>query len=250
MRVYEIMDFKKQLEVTTETKQNKHTLHQHYSGVKMAESSEEVSVAFIEVASMLYNTMLSSPRIQSLLFQLDQLPTNPLNSVHKLREIAVQSEKKEPMMFWSLSLLADWWMYQDSKDAIPIRQLKEARDGDVSLIRLMQFKKQVRDKLLRMIESEFPAWDTAVKNYMRTLTESVQSCRDALGYYDNDTDQKVFSPRGTWPESADRFLLAFEAIVFGYSHDQLMQQMLKNRKGVEDVLDHQNLKNLRFKLNS
>ena len=242
MRVYEIMDFKKQLELTTETKQNKHTLHQHYSGVKMAESSEEVSVAFIEVANMLYNSMLASSRIQKLLFQLDQMRVNPLDSVNKLREIAVQCDKKEPMMHWVLTLLADWWLHKDGKDPIPVRSLKEARgDADCSIIRVMQFKKQIRDKLLRMVETDFPAWETKVKNDIRTVTDSVESVRTNLGYYDSNEDQKTYPARGTWPESADRFLLAFEALVYGYNHDSLMYQMLKNRKGVDDVLDHQTL---------
>lgn len=246
MRVYEIMDYKKQLQLTTEKKLNKEALHAHYKGVKLAQSSEDVSLSFIEVASMLYNNVLTSPRIQKLLFQLDQSPSKPLGSIFKLREVAVQCEKKEPLMFWSFSLLADWWLNTDSKDAIPIRSLRESQDS-VSLIRLMLFKKSLKEKLLRLMESDFPAWEPSVKSEIRSVVESVQSCREFLGFFDGE-QQKTFGPRAAWPESADRFLLCFEAIVYGYGYDEMIVSLLRNRRGVDDVLESKHLKCLGWKL--
>ncbi|CAK9116306.1 unnamed protein product [Durusdinium trenchii] len=242
MRIYEIMDFKKQLEATTDKKQNKFALAEYYKQVKLAETSEDVSVAFIEVASMLFTSLLSSNRIQAILFQLDQMAVNPLDSVYKLREVAVQCEKKENLMHWVLSLLADWWFLTDNKDAIPIRSLKESAGGNVSLIKLMLFKKQLRDKLLRMMESEFPAWESSIKGEIRGLVESVEACRAKLGYFDSDDVKKTYEPRGSWPESADLWLLAFETLVYGYEHDEMIRTQLKNRRGVEDILDHGDIK--------
>eukprot|EP00913_Durusdinium_trenchii_P001251 g1153.t1 len=248
MRIYEIMDFKKQLEATTDKKQNKFALAEYYKQVKLAETSEDVSVAFIEVASMLFTSLLSSNRIQAILFQLDQMAVNPLDSVYKLREVAVQCEKKENLMHWVLSLLADWWFLTDDKDAIPIRSLKESAGGNVSLIKLMLFKKQLRDKLLRMMESEFPAWESSIKGEIRGLVESVEACRAKLGYFDSDDVKKTYEPRGSWPESADLWLLAFETLVYGYEHDEMIRTQLKNRRGVEDILDHGDIKLLGFEM--
>ena len=245
MRIYEIMDFKKQLELVTDTKQNKVTLHAHYQGLKMAQSSEEVSVAFIECANMIYNNMLISPRIQQLLFMLDQnAKCNPLDSIYKLREIAVLCEKKEQWMFWALSMISDWWYHRDGTDPIPIRTLKDGQD--VSLVRLMLFKRTMKEKLLRMMDSDFPLWEAHVKNNIRAVVESVQKCREALGYYDagDEKEKVVFEPRGSWPESADRFLLIFEAVIYGYEHDETIMAQLKNRRSVEDVLECKTIKTL------
>ena len=242
MRIYEIMDFKRQLQHTTEKKLNKEALHAHYKGVKLAESSEEVSLAFIEAANMLYTNVLSSARIQKLLFQLDQAVVNPLDSVFKLREVAVQCEKREPLMFWTFSLLADWWLNTDGIDSIPIRSLREGAES-VSLVRLMLFKKQLKEKLLRIMEADFPLWDGSVKTEIRKVVDSVNSCREYLGFFDKDTEkQKTFAPRASWPESADRFLIVFEAVVYGYGHDELITGMLRNRRGVDDCLENKNLK--------
>ena len=188
MRVYELMDFKKQLERTTDKKQNKWALQEHYKGVRMAESSEEVSLAFIEVATMLYNNVLCHPKIQALLFQLDQLSRSPFDSIYKIREVAVQCDKKEPLMYWSFSLISDWWLRLDGTDPIPTRSLKESGESSVSLVRLALFKKSLRDKLLRMIDNDFPAWETSVKTEIRGLVDSVEVCREHLGFYDNDAD--------------------------------------------------------------
>ncbi|CAK9010328.1 unnamed protein product [Durusdinium trenchii] len=250
MRIYEIMDFKKQLELTTDVKQNKTSLHAHYKGVKMAQSSEEVSIAFIEVANMLYHNMLNSPRIQQLCFQLDQNAVNPLDSIHKLREIAVQCEKKEPLMYWTLSMISDWWCQTDGTDPVPIRSLRETSSMEsVSLIRMMLFKRQMKEKMLRMMDTDFPLWDAAVKSDIRAAVETVQSCRSKLGVYDANQESgdagKVPEPlteRGSWPESADRFLLAFEALIYGYSLDEIITSQMKQRRSVEDVLDQKAIK--------
>eukprot|EP00438_Fugacium_kawagutii_P017120 Skav204436 [mRNA] locus=scaffold1093:205958:209098:+ [translate_table: standard] len=241
MRIYEIMDFKRQLEIVTEEKQNKVTLHAHYKGLKMAQSSEEVSISFIEVANMLYFNMLNSPRIQQLCFTLDQEPVNPLDSIYKLREIAIICEKKEPLMFWALGMLCDWWHLKDGRDSIPIRALKDTA-SDVSLVKLMIFKKQLKEKLVRQMDTDFPLWTEQVKNEIRAATESIQSCRKLLGVYDDDENKIVYEPRGSWPESADRFLLIFEAVIYGWEHDETIMAQLKNRRSVDDVLDCKSIK--------
>ncbi len=241
MRIYEIMDFKRQLELTTDKKQNKHTLHTHYQGVKLADSSEEVSVSFIEVANMLYFNMLNSPRVQQLCFQMDQAAVNPLNSIHKLREVAVQCDKKEPLIYWSLSMIYDWWIQTDGVDSIPIRALKEG--NEVSLVKMMLFKKQMKEKLLRLMDTDFPLWESTVKSDIRSVVESVQVCREKLGVFDADEAAKVtYAPRGSWPESADRFLVAFEALIYGYDQDEHIRTLMKNRRGVDDAFEQKAIK--------
>ena len=242
IRTYEIMDLKRQLESFKGKEKitlNKHTLFEHYKKIKFCKSSEPVKVSFVEVAQMLHSAALHIPVVQRILFTFDELTNNPLDSVYKIREIVIQCDKKEANMTWVFPLLWDYWSNTDGKDAIPIRLLQDdsANPLGVSLVKLLLMKRSLRDFLWKTMENQF-AWDSSVKNAIRSVTDNIETMRSNVGFYDDASQQIAFSARGTWPASADSFLILFEAMVYGYKFDSALVASLKNHKGPEDVFNH------------
>lgn len=240
IRTYEIMDLKRQLEAVKGKERvtlNKHTLADHYKKIKFAKSSEPVKVGFVEVAQMLHSTALCIPIVQQTMFAFDELHNNPLDSIYKLREIVIQSDKKETNMTWVFPMMWDHWNRTDGKDAIPIRVLQgDANYGGVSLVKLFLMKRSLRDWLWKTMETTF-AWESSVKSDIRRVTENMEVARASLGFYDNNAEQVEFKQRGMWPPSADHFLIIFEALVFGFKNDNAIWKCLQNHKGAEDILN-------------
>ena len=249
-RVFEIVDFRKQLEGTVGRGAviTRNTLTAMYQKIKFSKYSEEVSSTFIEYSLNFHKTVLCDQEIVNVLLRFDQLPLNPIDSLYKMREIAVQVERKPANLKWVLTLLFDHWTRLDSKDPIPIRHLKESEDRDhVSLVKLFMMKRHLRDHLWKQMEVGY-AWDSKIKVEIRRLTEDVCTIRKELGFYDDAEEQKVLDARATWPSSADAFLMLFESLVFGYKLDGAFYATLRNRKGVEDLLQHKSLKYLSLSL--
>ena len=241
MRIYEVVDFKRLLEVT-DGKQTKKSLSNHYENVKFAQESEKVTQGFIEVALMLHKSVLSVPEVQATLLKLDQLPKKAIDSVYKIREVAIQCNKQPDLMIWAFGMLADQWLRKDkASDPIPIRQLKESTD-QVSLVRLYLWKKQVRDHLWRCMEEHFTAWEVDVKNEIRRLTTSIDVIRAELGYQDDTEQQLAYPKRGSWPPSADHFLTLMETLVFAYQYDECLKNQIRNRRSIEDTLLHREIR--------
>ena len=241
IRTFEIMDLKRQLESFKGKEKvtlNKHTLFEHYKQIKFCKSSEPVKLSFVEVAQMLHSAALHIPVVQRVLFAFDELPNNPLDSVYKIREIVIQCDKKESNMTWVFPYLWDYWNKTDGKDPIPIRLLQDdgANPLGVSLVKLILMKRSLRDFLWKTMENQY-AWDSSVKTAIRTATENIETMRSNLGFYDDASQQVAFKERGTWPASADMFLILFEAIVYGYKLDNAVVASLRNHKGPEDVLN-------------
>ena len=62
--------------------------------MKFAKDSEPVKAGYIEVALMLHRSVLSIPEVHKTLLLLDQQPVNAIDSVYKIREVAIQCDKK------------------------------------------------------------------------------------------------------------------------------------------------------------
>ena len=105
-----------------------------------------------------------------------------------------------------------------------------------SIIDLFFFKRTIRDWMLRKVEAY--SWPSFVKEGFRSYLVDVNVCRANLGYMADQTEFQVdTTERATWPESADKFLLAAEALVFGYQHDLSEIKILAQKRGVEDLMD-------------
>ena len=180
MRIYEIVDFKRLMEVT-EGRQNKNFLAGHYEKVKLARESEPVKAGYIEVALKLHRSVLSIPEVHKTLLMLDQQPVKAIDSVHKIREVAIQRDKKVDLQVWAFKMLADDSLKCNSKDPIPIRALK---DADNSLVRLYLWKRQLRDHLWRTMDQDMVLWESDLRTDIRRLTSSLDVIRTELGYLD------------------------------------------------------------------
>ena len=53
-----------------------------------------MKAGYIEVALMLHRSVLSIPEVHKTLLLLDQQPVNAIDSVYKIREVAIQCDKK------------------------------------------------------------------------------------------------------------------------------------------------------------
>ncbi|CAK0892261.1 unnamed protein product, partial [Prorocentrum cordatum] len=239
LRSYEIIDLKTQLEVTEGT-QNKHKLADYYKKIKYSPTSEAVSVTFVEATLTLHNNVLCVPEVRDVCFKFDGIGIkNPMDSVHKYRQIAMGCDNKKDLMVWSFNMTWDWWNRTDGNDSISIRILRgdAAGWGGVSLVKLFINKLTLRNALWKKMD-EFN-WDVNVKESMKDLTKDVESCRLKLGYHD-DPDKvpvKDLADRSLWPESADKFLLLFEVLVYGYSLDVIMIKAMQQKKGVDEFLE-------------
>ena len=247
MRIYEVIDFKKRMENIV-GKQGKTALAEKYGKLQYAKGSEVVKPSFIEVASMLHTNCLSIPKVAATLMQLDEHALNPLDSIYKIREICIQCEKKESLQVWCFSMIADHWLRTDGEDPIPIRALKGEGADNVSLVKLFLFKRQLRDHLWKDMDSNYSAWDASIRSEIRRVTESLDACRSELGYFnaargdDKAEELKTLKGRAQWPASADSFLVVLESLVYSYAHDDVISSLLKNRRGIEDILNHTDLR--------
>ena len=236
MRIYEVMDVKKRIG----GKNNKQVL-EYYSTIKMAKTSEPVTSSFLEVASMLSSSCLNIPEVVSILMSLDEGAINPLDSPAKLREVCILCDKKPQLQIWAFAMLADQWLRTDGKEKIAVRDLKDGGEN-YSLVKLALFKRQLRDHLWQEMDSQFNLWESDVRAMIRKVTDSLESCRNVLGYFSDKGTSKAFAPRAAWPASADAFLTIFETLVYDYVHDETVKQLLKNHRSIDDVLEHKELR--------
>ncbi|CAE7398511.1 unnamed protein product [Symbiodinium sp. CCMP2592] len=254
MRTFEVLDMKGQLEKDGGERQTNKTLAAHYQSLKYCKRSEKVSATFVEVSLSLHKNCLCYDRVRNVCLKFDELGLdNPLDSVHKLREIMIKCDKSRANMEWAFSMTWDWFHVaggmpgdgktkKDAGDAIPLSILEgtTANWGGKSLVNLFLFKRQIRDALWKKLEGY--SWSTAVKERIRQLTIDVETCRENLGAI--DVEVIGFQERSSWPESADALLLAIESLVYGYKKDDALVSCLKNRKGIEDTLAHADVKPL------
>ena len=115
LRVFEIMDLKKQVEAV-EGKKNKFEMAAYYTSIKFAQSSEAVSVTFVETATALANCALAIPEVLDICIRFDQLSNNPIDSVYKYIEVSKHAGKTREDMVWAFQMLWDWWTTTDGKD--------------------------------------------------------------------------------------------------------------------------------------
>jgi len=243
MRIYEVVDFKKQMEASENKKLSKSSLASLYDSVKYAKKTEPVKAAYIEVAMMLHRSCLSFPAVRNILQAMEQLDVCPLDSVYKIREVTVQCEKKENLQQWVFTMLMDWWQRVDGCDTVPIRSLKEGPD-QVSLVRLFLFKRTLRDYLMREMDLKFAAWSEAIRAEIRRLASCMETFRSELGYIDDKPVGGGYQQRGSWPSSADNFLLLLENLIYGYRFDGILKLNIKSRRSAEDTLNHAEIRPL------
>ena len=239
LRSYEVMDLKAQLEPVQGKMKNQQVAGQ-YGRVKLSKSSEAVSATFVEVTVMLHGGAFKVKEVRDVCFEFDRLGLdNPMDSIHKIREVVMGCNKDTDDMKWVFPMMLDWWKVTGDNEGISLRSLKGTvpGHGGKSIIDLFLFKRVVRDNLYKVME-KYAAWDLKVKLRIREFTVSIEACRASMGSADNAEmfPGKDISERATWPKSADLLAKAFEVLVFGYAYDVLMKTNIKNKKTAEDFL--------------
>ena len=68
--------------------------------------------------------------------------------------------------------------------------------------------------------------------------------RSELGYIDDKPVNGGYQQRGSWPSSADNFLLLLENLIYGYRFDGILKQNIKSRRSAEDTLNHAEIRPL------
>ena len=249
LRSYEVMDLKAQLEAGG-PRQNKKTLAEHYSTLKMAASSDLVSATFVEQTMALHNQVLIVKEVSEICFQFDHLGAkNPMDSVAKYKEVANGCDKKKDLMVWAYQMLWDHWHCTDGKEPIPLRSLEGRVQGwcGKSLTDLFLFKRALRDTLWRRLD-QFN-WEPEVKNQFKMWTESVVKCRGRFGVIMEPAKplDGVSADRclpSSWPPSAEKLLLCMETFVYGYQLDGVIVKTMAHKKSSEDVLEHTDVASL------
>ena len=175
LRVYEIMDFKRQLSKIGggPGKEDKKAsgvsvaaLVEKYKGISFAKMSEPVSATFIEYAVGFYNNALSYPDVAAVLQRFDQLANNPIDSIYKYRLVMLGCEKQRDKMLWVYSFLFDHFEHvtlmkavakrgddaKSVKESVPLRSLQDGAVEHVSYVRLFLMKRSLREHLLRFMD--------------------------------------------------------------------------------------------------
>ena len=124
------------------------------------------------------------------------------------------------------------------QDQIPVRLLKGNVAGwcGKSIIDLFFFKRTVREWMFRKMDAY--SWPSSIKTRMREVLADVKACRanlapaDQTGFFQIDTTEHA-----TWPESADKYLLTAESLVYGYQHDLAEIKIMTQKRGVEDLME-------------
>ena len=93
--IFEIYAYKVVLEESRGSNVAHAKIAEAYAQVKMSESSETVTKTFVETALMVHGQIMKNPAIKSVLMALDGHQENPINSVHKIRELMVKADKDE-----------------------------------------------------------------------------------------------------------------------------------------------------------
>ena len=149
MRSYEVMDLKVQLE-PVKGKLKPPQVAALYGEIKLASTSEAVSATFVEVSVMLHGGPMKNPDVRDVCFKFDARGLqNPMDSVHKIREVVIACNKNDDDMSWAFPMLYDWWLLTDAVEPIPLRALKGTvpGHGGKSLVDLLLLKRNIRDKL-------------------------------------------------------------------------------------------------------
>ena len=175
MRVFEVMDLKKQLE-KIEGKKNKFDMAEYYKSIDFAESSEPVSVTFIETAQALANGAFNIPEVLEICIAFDQLPHNPMDSVYKYQEVAKAASKHRDDTIWAFQMLQDWWVRTDGKDMEHSSNNPRIPPGEcriVSICVLTMLSLATRAQALRTCQCSFPGasdrWTRQAQNRTNAL---------------------------------------------------------------------------------
>lgn len=238
------MDLKARLEFQSKTKVGKAELAEYYGQIKYAATSEKVSATFVEISMMLHNSVFKNAECTRLCMWFDELnEKNPLDSIYKIRSIVIGVDKKIPDFIWCMQMLWDWWQRTCKGEEITNRLLNGESSGwnGKSILDLFLYKRSLRNNLWRRMEKY--SWADAIKTKIKEVTEDIQMCRACLGFVHNNKEfgdvDTTF--RGSWPASASSFLLCLESLTFAYSEDDPMKTCMKNRRTIDDFLEHSDI---------
>ena len=110
MRTFEVIDMKAQLEKDGGERQTNKSLAAYYKTLRYCKKSEKVSPTFVEISLSLHKNALCYDKVRNICLRFDEMGLdNPLDSVYKLREIMIKSDKSRQNMEWAFSMTWDWF---------------------------------------------------------------------------------------------------------------------------------------------
>ncbi len=202
-RIFELVSFKARMEAQTGVSMGAAAIAEAYkSNVKLAETSEELTDAFIDGAIRVHKLMFTIPAVRSVLLHADNLHgvKSPWDSVHKLDKIARRAKGPEALT-WVVRGLDFFWETGALRDGFGIRAIEGKGPGQYGkgLVDLMLYKRTLRDSLVGgMLESQ--QWSAGIKAAMRSVCENHEVFREKCGQH------AVQTWRAGWPGSAEAYM--------------------------------------------
>ena len=234
-RLYEVIMFKSKHETNTGVALTNETLSDLYKEkVKMAESSESVSTAFIIQALRVHKSVLSQPELRKFLLECDDRDgvKNPFDSIAKIDAVN-QKVKGANDMKWVFNSLYDSWKCGYLGDSISERALQGKAPGmnGKGIADLALFRKQAKDVLLEKFATQC---NPEVFKKMSEVLDTHQSYRSQCGFPSSRFDGTW---RATWKDSAIKMFRMVEETVYGQDYDQYMKRSIVFRKSAASMIE-------------
>jgi hypothetical protein len=206
--VYEFVHFRNRYE-RAHGKQPARALSEAYrAGINFADTSEEVTDSFVDMAVTIDNRMLRVERIGSVLLKADnEFGVNtPFDAITKL-QVIVNKGRHEDRILWAVE-----WIYDmraaGSTETISLRQLQGTQAcAGKGLVDLLNFKFEMKEHLPHYL-GQYILWPVVVRdNFMKVLSNH-GAYRQACGFPKDGMD---LTWRAGWPASAENAFQAWEA---------------------------------------
>ena len=217
--VYQFVAFRARNERLHGKQPAKVLAEQYCMGVRRADTSEEVTNSFVDMALTIDNRMLKIERVAATLLKAEEEfgCTTPFDAVTKLHAI-INKAKYEPRIVWAVDCLYDARKSTGPTLQLSLRTLQGVgtSNGGKGLIDLLNFKYDLMLHVATYL-GEHPSWPAQCReNFAKALSSPV-TYRVMCGFPDEKAD---LTWRAGWPPSAETAFQVWEAppTLLGISH--------------------------------
>lgn len=232
--IYEVVHFRRRHEKLHGKANAKQIAEAYRHGIKFADTSEDVTDSFVDMAMTIDNRMLSNPEIAKTLMQSenDFMSHTPFNGVSKLQAIISKARSPEKIL-WAVQSIHDMCLNDMKGEQVSLRYLQGTQSGagGKGLVDLLNLKYDIKEYIRSDLLAQYPLWGN-IRAKFGSVLENHASYRSAVGA--NQKEGLDLTWRASWPASAENAFQACEAIVYSDTYDTVLKTALRSRKSCEE----------------
>lgn len=204
--------------------------------VQMSSKAEHLSDTTIDNAVTVWTRLLGQPALRAVIMQADEElgHEGPFDSINKLHVIVTKGKTKENIAWIVLSV----WDLIKSGARASSEFGTRALQGPGSQKGLCDFfvrKKTIMDYMNSTLLEEL-GLPSSVRSCLKDKFESHTTYRNLMPY-GKETHQCDLSFLSTWKPSARKVFDLYDNLVYLTTHDAVILQGIRDRKGVPDMFD-------------